>query len=123
MIDCSEPPIPSGLGPDGRGSPRSFSGENVDLDHPEQEFIPTVFLYDNYPGGIGLSAPLYDMQRQLVARARALVAACECRRGCPACVGPILSSDETRGSPRQAALRVLALIACGDGPEDQGSMA
>ena len=111
------------VGPDGRGSPRSFSGENVDLDHPEQEFVPTVFLYDNYPGGIGLSAPLYDMQRQLVARAGALVAACECSRGCPACVGPILSSDETRGSPRQAALRVLALIACGDGPEDQGSMA
>jgi len=75
-------------------------------------FRPTVFLYDNYPGGIGLSAPLFDQADEVVARARAVVEGCGCRSGCPACVGPILASDETRGfSPKAAALTVLNLLA------------
>jgi DEAD/DEAH box helicase domain-containing protein len=38
-----------------------------------------------------------------------LIRECECRHGCPACVGPILASDEERGfSPKAAALTVLA---------------
>jgi DEAD/DEAH box helicase domain-containing protein len=74
-------------------------------------FQPTVFLYDNYPGGIGLSAPLYDSRRQVVEDALGLVRACGCRFGCPACVGPVLASDGARGySPRAAAARVLELF-------------
>jgi len=66
---------------------------------------------DNYPGGVGLSAPLYDRHAQVVTDAHALVAACGCSFGCPSCVGPILSSDEVRGySPKAAALTVLDLF-------------
>lgn len=100
------------VGADGRGSPKAFDGEDVDLDHGVREFRPTVFLYDNYPGGIGLSAPLFDLRREVVSRAHELVGACECAHGCPACIGPILASDEQRGfSPKGAALRVLELFA------------
>jgi DEAD/DEAH box helicase domain-containing protein len=36
---------------------------------------------------------------------------CGCLSGCPACVGPILASDESKGyAPKQAALTVLNLI-------------
>ena len=36
---------------------------------------------------------------------------CRCLSGCPACVGPILGSDESKGyAPKQAALTVLNLI-------------
>ncbi len=50
----------------------------------------------------------------VVSSAHALIAACGCNYGCPACVGPILASDETRGySPKGAALKVLQLIAGG----------
>jgi DEAD/DEAH box helicase domain-containing protein len=39
------------------------------------------------------------------------VADCDCRLGCPACVGPVLASDEDRGhSPRALALKVLDLL-------------
>jgi DEAD/DEAH box helicase domain-containing protein len=73
-----------------------------------------VYLYDNYPGGIGLSAPLFDLRQQVVKRACALVAGCDCSHGCPACIGPILASDEARGySPKRAALTVLDLLGCG----------
>lgn len=99
----------------GRGTLRTAEGAELD---PEREgrFRPAVFLYDNYPGGIGLSAPLFDQRVAVVADARALVAGCSCAHGCPACVGPILASDETRGwSPRTGALTVLDLFA-EDGP-------
>src|SRR5262249_36955992 len=48
-----------------------------------------VFIYDNYPGGIGFSAPLFQMHDELVVKTRQLIAACECESGCPGCVGPI----------------------------------
>jgi DEAD/DEAH box helicase domain-containing protein len=50
---------------------------------------PRIFVYDNYPGGIGFSAPLYEMQDRLLASTMELVRGCECERGCPSCVGPM----------------------------------
>ena len=73
------------------------------------EFAPAVYLYDNYPGGIGLSRPLFERRDELIAAAVGLVSGCRCGSGCPACVGPILASDEQR-SPKGSALRVLALL-------------
>ena len=70
-----------------------------------------MHLYDNHPGGIGLSEPLFLRATQLVNDARQLVARCECKAGCPACVGPILASDEEHRSPRDLALAVLDLFA------------
>ncbi|NEW06476.1 DEAD/DEAH box helicase [Paenibacillus sp. SYP-B3998] len=51
--------------------------------------LPTVFFYDRYPGGVGLSDRLYDVHGQLMDQARSLIADCGCLSGCPACVGPI----------------------------------
>ena len=97
-------------GSDGRGQMRDGTGSEI-LADALQRFQPTVFLYDNYPGGIGLSVPLYDKRRQVVEDALGLVQACDCRFGCPACVGPILASDEVRGySPKAAAASVLELL-------------
>ncbi|MDF2923389.1 MAG: yprA [Paenibacillaceae bacterium] len=50
---------------------------------------PTVFFYDRYPGGIGLSERLYDVHGTLLRQAGAMIAGCGCLSGCPACVGPI----------------------------------
>ncbi len=48
----------------------------------------TIFLYDNYPGGIGFSEPLFSMHDELLARTRELISECPCQSGCPSCVGP-----------------------------------
>jgi DEAD/DEAH box helicase domain-containing protein len=102
----------------GRGQLWLADGEPGDAASDPRRFHPTVFLYDNYPGGIGLSAGLFDQRQVVVARAAALVRGCECRSGCPACVGPILASEESRGlAPKQAALTVLELL----GSESSGS--
>ena len=50
---------------------------------------PRIFIYDNYPGGIGFSAPLFEVQDRLLEASADLIAGCECERGCPSCVGPI----------------------------------
>ena len=49
---------------------------------------PNVFIYDNYPGGIGFSRPLYEMHDLLLERTQDLINGCECQSGCPSCVGP-----------------------------------
>jgi DEAD/DEAH box helicase domain-containing protein len=49
---------------------------------------PNIFIYDNYPGGIGFSRPLYEMHGLLLERTRDLIAGCPCDSGCPSCVGP-----------------------------------
>jgi len=53
-----------------------------------ESMAPTIFLYDNYPGGIGFSEPLYAMHDDLLARTRELIDGCPCQSGCPSCVGP-----------------------------------
>lgn len=74
-------------------------------------FSPTVFLYDNYPGGVGLSEPLFVERQQIVADALALVQGCVCKFGCPACVGPVLQADESNPlSMKASAARVLGLL-------------
>jgi DEAD/DEAH box helicase domain-containing protein len=49
---------------------------------------PHIFIYDNYPGGIGFSRPLFDMHALLLERTRELIEGCPCASGCPSCVGP-----------------------------------
>jgi DEAD/DEAH box helicase domain-containing protein len=54
----------------------------------ELSAAPTIYLYDNYPGGIGFSEPLFSMHDALVARTSELIGGCPCESGCPSCVGP-----------------------------------
>ena len=51
-------------------------------------FDPTLFLYDNVPGGVGLAERIYEQRDELLLRARRLLESCPCEEGCPACVGP-----------------------------------
>jgi DEAD/DEAH box helicase domain-containing protein len=46
----------------------------------------TVFIYDGYPGGIGLTRRGYHAFERLAADARTLIAECPCESGCPSCV-------------------------------------
>jgi DEAD/DEAH box helicase domain-containing protein len=94
----------------GRGQLRAGDGSLVRAE-AQAVFTPTLYLYDNFPGGVGQSEPLWRRQAELTTRAAELLARCDCRSGCPACVGPILAADEgAEQSPKAMALRVLALF-------------
>ncbi|MGA2185438.1 MAG: DEAD/DEAH box helicase [Bryobacteraceae bacterium] len=73
----------------------------------ERAWEPDLFLYDNYPGGIGQSAPLFRIAPRLLEGAAGLLRNCPCESGCPACAGPVGEIGE-RG--KEAALRMVAAL-------------
>ncbi len=68
---------------------------------------PTIYLYEAVPGGVGLAERLWKRHDELVAGARAMIEACGCDAGCPACTGPRLD-PEVNG--KALALRLLAQL-------------
>ena len=53
--------------------------------HPQLQQA-AVFIYDGYPGGVGLAARGYEMTEPLLTKTREMIAACECEDGCPSCI-------------------------------------
>ncbi|MBK7141202.1 MAG: DEAD/DEAH box helicase [bacterium] len=49
---------------------------------------PTVYIYENIPGGVGLAEKLYSESERLFDACRDHINRCECYSGCPTCVGP-----------------------------------
>ncbi|MCH9672936.1 MAG: DEAD/DEAH box helicase [Gammaproteobacteria bacterium] len=91
----------------------------ADAPVPRSAFDPTIFLYDAYPGGTGLAEALYALRADLLHYALRLIRECECRNGCPACVGPSLQEDDlgprsnadgTACDPKSNAFTALTLI-------------
>jgi DEAD/DEAH box helicase domain-containing protein len=98
----------------GEGAPPDSSGiewpnkpATGNREQVEEFFKPTLYLYDAYPGGIGLSEPLYRIHEQLIRKTRELIAGCPCDSGCPSCVGP---AGDTGARAKEAALAILDLL-------------
>ena len=51
-----------------------------------QTGLPTIFIYDGHPGGVGIARRGYDEFERLVVDAARLVGECPCEAGCPSCV-------------------------------------
>jgi len=69
-----------------------------------ETFTPTIYLYDNQPGGIGLAERIFEVLPDLLARGLDTLVACGCRSGCPSCVGPV---NEVGRQAKPVALAVL----------------
>ena len=67
------------------------------------EYEPNIFIYDNYPGGIGFSEPLYRLHAKLLREGLKLIEDCPCLEGCPSCVGP---SGEVGVKGKEVALSI-----------------
>ena len=48
--------------------------------------LPSVFVYDGYPGGAGFAERGFRQARIWLGATAAAIEACECPRGCPSCV-------------------------------------
>ncbi len=77
----------------------------------ELSAAPTIFIYDNYPSGIGFSEPLFAMHDQLIARTRELIGGCPCESGCPSCVGP---EGATGPQAKAVALHLLRVLSAAE---------
>ncbi len=72
---------------------------------------PAVYLYDCYPGGIGLARRVYNMDTRIFRAAVRSHEDCHCANGCPSCVGPPLEtgSDKAKRSTRQLLNLILGI--------------
>ncbi|MED4352563.1 DEAD/DEAH box helicase [Schinkia azotoformans] len=67
---------------------------------------PTIFLYDRYPGGVGLSEKVYEIMEELLAEAEQIISHCGCESGCPSCVG----MEATGEDGKQLSLKLIELF-------------
>ncbi|POZ57053.1 RNA helicase CrhR [Lysinibacillus sphaericus] len=67
---------------------------------------PTFFVYDKYPGGIGLSEKVYDLWEDLVTKVQHHITACPCKSGCPSCIGP----QESIINSKSKVIKLLQLL-------------
>jgi DEAD/DEAH box helicase domain-containing protein len=77
----------------------------AEIDGP---YAPTVFLFDRFPGGVGLSERLFEEREALLARTHRIIAGCRCAHGCPACIGPMVAAAGAQ--PKALALQLLAAV-------------
>ncbi len=76
------------LSREGKGLYRSVDGEDRLTPDTMEEFEPTIFLYESYPGGVGFSTQIFDEHEGLLRDTLGLISRCPCSHGCPSCVGP-----------------------------------
>lgn len=88
-------------------SPNGAEGETEMSVTDLQLFQPTIFLYDNYPGGVGFSPELFDEHDILLQRALDVIKDCKCEEGCPSCVGP---TKEVGVRSKEVAIGILERI-------------
>ncbi len=72
---------------------------------------PTVYIYENIPGGVGLARKLFSEHSRLFESCYEHITKCPCEEGCPTCVGPPMEVGE-KGKQGSAALLqyMLALL-------------
>ena len=73
-----------------------------------EDFEPNIFIYDNFPGGIGLSPALFLLEKRLLEHGLKTIEICPCKDGCPSCVGP---TKESGRLAKQVALDILKKLA------------
>jgi len=77
--------------------------------HP-QVGCAAVFIYDGYPGGVGLAARAYEIVRPLLEKTRELIASCPCEEGCPSCIHSPKCGSGNKPLDKAAALQVAEMM-------------
>ncbi len=86
--------------------------------HP-QTGVPTIFLYDGHPGGIGIARTAFARFEELCEDARRLIAGCGCKSGCPSCVQSPKCGNLNEPLSKAGALLVLDGLLERSGVEQQ----
>jgi len=82
------------------------------ISHPAHPQVgrAAIFIYDGYPGGVGLSARAYEILEDLVRRSLSLTAACPCEDGCPSCIHSPKCGSGNKPLDKEATLKIAALL-------------
>ncbi|MGV8074823.1 MAG: DEAD/DEAH box helicase [Syntrophobacteraceae bacterium] len=82
----------------------------ISIPHHPQVGKGAVFIYDGYPGGIGLSARGYEVVLPLLEKTRDLVSACACVEGCPSCIHSPKCGSGNKPLDKKAAVTILRYL-------------
>lgn len=69
-----------------------------------------VFIYDGYPGGIGLCSEAFRKIDELLEQTEQTIASCGCKNGCPSCVHSPKCGSGNRPIDKEACLVLLRLL-------------
>jgi DEAD/DEAH box helicase domain-containing protein len=72
--------------------------------------LPSVFVYDGYPGGAGFAERGFRTARTWLGATAAAIEACECPSGCPSCVQSPKCGNGNDPLDKDGAVRVLRLV-------------
>lgn len=90
---------------------KSQARKSAEIGHFDEtgarHFAPNIYLFDNYPNGVGLSEGLYERIDELLLNTLAAIKNCSCRNGCPSCVGPAARSGSRH---KEGALYLTRLL-------------
>ena len=75
--------------------------------------VPTIFIYDGYPGGAGIARLAFADVTQHVQATAELVTACPCATGCPSCVQSPKCGNWNEYLDKDAAIHLLKVLASG----------
>jgi DEAD/DEAH box helicase domain-containing protein len=80
--------------------------------HPfhEQLSKAAVFIYDGYPGGVGLARKAYEKIEELLHLTQKTISGCPCELGCPSCVHSPKCGSGNRPIDKQSALEILSAL-------------
>lgn len=71
---------------------------------------PTVFIYDGFEGGIGLSEKAYELYGEIVKTTLELVKECKCEEGCPACIYSPKCGNDNKPMDKRGTIFLLEKI-------------
>jgi DEAD/DEAH box helicase domain-containing protein len=71
---------------------------------------PTIFIYDGYPGGVGIARRGFERFERLVTDAAKLIGECPCADGCPSCVQSPKCGNLNEPLHKQGALELMTAM-------------
>ncbi|WP_458189596.1 DEAD/DEAH box helicase [Haladaptatus sp. NG-WS-4] len=87
---------------------RDIGGLSTPL-HPHTG-TSTIFIYDGYPGGVGLTREGYETVESLMYNTREMIRACDCESGCPSCVQSPHCGNANDPLDKALAFHLLAVL-------------
>jgi DEAD/DEAH box helicase domain-containing protein len=76
-----------------------------------------IFIYDGYPGGVGIAERGYRQFERLLADAERLIAECPCESGCPSCVQSPKCGNLNEPLHKAGALELMGMMLAATGAE------
>jgi DEAD/DEAH box helicase domain-containing protein len=91
------------------GDRRDIGGVSILPNHPQTE-LPTIFIYDGYPGGMGYAEEAYGQFPALVQATYDTIKTCPCESGCYSCVQSPKCGNQNRPLDKHGALALLQTL-------------